>query len=326
MIVVDQLGSGESGGVFGSAAGRAIRMMATPGTHIADPFAPCDASDAACTAEQQALESKPRRLLSITAKKSVSAASAAHMIGVCVYEPALSQYRVWEWIEDKRWQMLFTVLAETAPVELCIDSAGDFPRTFGWCLPTQTLWVNLGCCCKPAGAIEALLKKACVPLRNVTFLRYPLTPPSQSARIGGVGCASAALVGLESYLTSLGLPPCPSAVDIVMVVGSGGSQVAGMKFVDSIDDSDVTVESKKRRIDSQVAVAWAEKPDVAVTAPSLLVTTGPHLFLDEASVANLEVGVPGVAFCVRTRFVVRFPVASCLPTAMEALKGRCYTV
>jgi hypothetical protein len=129
VIVVDQVGTGESGGVFGSAAGRAVRTMATPGTHIADPFSSLEASDGTATAEQQALEAKPRRLLSITAKKSVSAASTSHSIGICVYEPALSQYRVWEWIEDKRWQMLFTVLAETSPVELCIDSGGDFPRT-----------------------------------------------------------------------------------------------------------------------------------------------------------------------------------------------------
>ncbi len=47
--------------------------------------------------------------------------------GVCSYEPALSQYRVWEWTEDRRWQMLNTVLAEVAPVEIVINSAAQFP-------------------------------------------------------------------------------------------------------------------------------------------------------------------------------------------------------
>lgn len=53
--------------------------------------------------------------------------------------------------------------------------------------------------------MDALLRRSNVPLRNVSFNRYPGTPPSQCARIGGVGAASSAMVGLESYLTTVGL-------------------------------------------------------------------------------------------------------------------------
>ena len=50
-----------------------------------------------------------------------------HYLGITSFDPALSIYRIWEWCEDSRWQMLFTVLAEVAPVEIVIDTAADFP-------------------------------------------------------------------------------------------------------------------------------------------------------------------------------------------------------
>ena len=39
VIVVDQTAADSGTGGFGAAAGRAIRMIATPGTHIIDPLA-----------------------------------------------------------------------------------------------------------------------------------------------------------------------------------------------------------------------------------------------------------------------------------------------
>ncbi len=68
------------------------------------------------------------------------------------------------------------------------------------------------------GALEVLFKKACIPMRNISFLKFPGTPPSQSARVGGVGAASSALVGVESYLTTLGLAVARPVVDIVLLV------------------------------------------------------------------------------------------------------------
>jgi hypothetical protein len=109
-----------------------------------------------------------------------------------------------------------------------------------------------------------------------------------------------------------------------MLIGTGGSQVTGMKF-GAEDDSagDGTIESKRRRVDIDIVAAWDTTTDVPVTVPSLLATPGPHLFLDEASIANLEVirlyvpafsslGIVGVLFD-----------HSCLPMETAALKGRC---
>ena len=70
---------------------------------------------------------RPRRLMSITSRKSLDHTVPLFHFGVCSYEPALSQYRVWEWTEDRRWQMLNTVLAEVAPVEIVVNSAAMFP-------------------------------------------------------------------------------------------------------------------------------------------------------------------------------------------------------
>ena len=128
---------------------------------------------------------------------------------------------------------------------LCILSTDLSARNYGIgtpCVCARTLHSTALLHClsilAAVGTIESLLKKASVPLRNVSFQKFPGTPPSQSYRVGGVGVGASSLVGCEAYLSSLGISVGSlyedtragrqmSNMEIVLLVGSGGSQVTG---------------------------------------------------------------------------------------------------